>query len=170
VLPGIALLAALAQPSPLSFRLETSYLQPTSGDAVSGVGAGLGAGYRLTDQISVVASAYRSNVWTRNGQPAGAPRVSRPLSLFSAGAMAVIDATPVAPFLEATLAQLTPGDVAGYSVAARLALGADWSFVRSWAAGLAVRSLFPLDAPSGINISSVGGLEIAARLSWTPSF
>jgi hypothetical protein len=168
VLAGIALLAALAQPSPLSFRLETAYLQPTSDDAVRGVGAGLGAGYRLTDQISVVASASRNNVWTRNGQPAGAPRVSRPLSLLSAGALAILDATPVAPFLEATLAQLTPGDVAGYSVAARIALGADWSFVRSWAVGLAVRSLFPLDKPGGVN--SLGGLEIATRLIWTPVF
>jgi hypothetical protein len=169
VLAGIALLAALAQPSPLSFRLETGYLQPTSDDAVRGVGAGFGAGYRLTDQISVVASASRNNVWTRNGQPEGAPRVSRPLSLFSAGAAAVLDATPVAPFLEATLAQLTPGDVAGYSIAARIALGADWAFVRSWAVGLAVRTLFPLDAPGG-GFNSVGGIEIAARLIWTPVF
>ncbi|MFL5458334.1 MAG: hypothetical protein ACJ78X_18200, partial [Myxococcales bacterium] len=99
---GIALLAALAQPSPLSFRLETAYLQPTSDDEVRGVGAGVGAGYRLTDQISVVGSASQGTVWTRNGQPTGAPRVSRPLSLFSAGAQAVLDATPVAPFLEAT--------------------------------------------------------------------
>ncbi|MFL5414317.1 MAG: hypothetical protein ACJ79D_23345 [Myxococcales bacterium] len=166
---GIALLAALAQPSPLSFRLETAYLQPTSDDEVRGVGAGLGAGYRVTDQISVVGAASRGTVWTRNGQPAGAPRVSRPVSLFAAGAQAVLDATPIAPFLEATLAQLTPGDIAGYSVAARIALGADWAFVRSWAVGLAVRSLFPLDAPGG-GFNSVGGVEIAARLIWTPVF
>lgn len=168
MLAAIALLAALAQPSPLSFRFEASYVQPTSDDAVRGVGGGLGAGYRLTDQISVVASAARNVVWTRNGQPAGAPRVSRSLALFSAGALAILDATPVAPFLEATLAQLTPHDVAGYSIAARVGAGADWAFLRAWAFGLAVRSLFPLDAPGGI--SSVGGVEIAARLVWTPNF
>ena len=168
MLAGIALLAALLQPSPLSLRFEASYLQPTSTDVARGLGAGLGASYRLTDQISVVASASQNVVWTRNGQPAGTQRISRSLALLSAGAMAVLDSTPVSPFLEATLVEMAPHDVAGYSLAARFALGADWAFLRAWALGLAVRSFSPLDAPGGI--SALGGAEIAARLIWTPAF
>ena len=81
MLAGIALLAALLQPSPLSLRFEASYLQPTSTDVARGLGAGLGASYRLTDQISVVASASQNVVWTRNGQPAGTQRISRSLGI-----------------------------------------------------------------------------------------
>jgi hypothetical protein len=168
VLAGIALLAALAQPSPLSFRFEASYLQPATDAVAHGAGAGFGASYRLTDQISVVASASQNVVWTQNGQPAGAPRVSRSLAVFSAGALAVIDSTPIAPFLEATLVDLAPHDVAGYSIAARLGVGADWAFLPAWALGLAVRSFSPLDTPGGI--TALGGAEIAARLVWTPAF
>src|SRR5205823_10723400 len=127
VLAGITLLAALAQPSPLSLRFEASYLQPANDAVARGLGAGLGASYRLTDQISVVASAAQNVVWTQNGQPAGAPRGSRSLSLFSAGAQAVLDATPIAPFLEATLVDLAPKAVAGYAIAARIGFGADWA-------------------------------------------
>jgi hypothetical protein len=165
VLAGIALLAALLQLSPLSLRLETSYLQPTSSDATRGVGVGIGASYRLTDQISAVGSASENVVWARDESLSGA-RVSRSLALFSAGALAVLDATPIAPFLEATLVALTPNQVTGYSFAARFAIGADWAFLPSWAAGLAVRSLSPLDSPGGV--AALGGIEIAARLIWTP--
>jgi len=168
VLAGIALLAAVAQPSPLSLRFEASYLQPGSDAVARGLGGGLGASYRLTDQISLVASASQNVVWTQNGQPAGAPRASRSLSMFSAGAQAVLDATPIAPFLEATLVDLAPHDVAGYSIAARLGVGADWVFLPAWALGLAVRSFSPLDSPGGI--TALGGAEIAARLVWTPAF
>jgi hypothetical protein len=168
VLAGIALLAALLQPSPLSLRFEASYLQPTSTALAKGLGAAFGASYRLTDQISVVASAAENVVWTRAGQPAGAARVSRSLALFSGGALAVLDRTPVAPFLEATLVGLAPREVAGYSLAGSLAVGADWSFLRAWALGLAVRSLTPLDAPGGI--TALGGIAIATRLVWTPAF
>jgi hypothetical protein len=168
VLAGIALLAALAQPSPFSLRFESSYLQPTNDAVARGLGAGLGASYRLTDQISVVASASQNVVWTQNGQPAGAPRASRSLAMFAAGALAVLDATPVAPFLEATLVELAPHDVAGYSIAARFGIGADWSFLPAWALGLAVRSFSPLDTPGGI--TALGGAEVAARLVWTPAF
>ena len=133
-----------------------------------GLGGGFGASYRLTDQVSLVASASQNVVWTQNGQPAGAPRASHPLSMFAAGAQAVLDATPIAPFLEATLVDLAPHDVAGYSIAARFGVGADWAFLPAWALGLAVRSFSPLDSPGGI--TALGGAEIAARLVWTPAF
>jgi len=168
VLGGIALLAALLQPSPLSLRFETSYLQPTNDAVARGLGAGLGAGYRLTDQVSLVASAAQNVVWTQNGQPAGAPRSSRSLSMVSLGAQAVLDATPIAPFLEASLVDLAPKTVAGYALAARVGLGADWGFLPAWALGIAVRSFSPLDAPGGA--TALGGAEIAARLVWTPAF
>ncbi|TMA22834.1 MAG: hypothetical protein E6J62_11025 [Deltaproteobacteria bacterium] len=168
MLAGIALLAALLQPSPLSLRFEASYLQPTNDAVARGLGGGFGASYRLTDQISVVASAAQNVVWTQNGQPAGAPRGSRSLSLFSAGAQAVLDATPIAPFLEATLVDLAPKAVAGYAIAARIGFGADWAFLPAWALGLAIRSFSPLDTPGGI--TALGGAEIAARLVWTPAF
>jgi hypothetical protein len=168
VLAGIALLATLAQSSPFSIRLETSYLQPANDAVARGVGAGLGASYRLTDQISVIASASQNVVWTQNGQPAGASRASRSLAMFSAGAQAVLDATPIAPFLEATLVDLAPHDVAGYSIAARFGFGADWAFLPAWALGLAVRSFSPFDRPGGV--TALGGAEIATRLVWTPAF
>jgi len=168
VLAGIALLAALLQPSPLSLRFEASYLQPTNDAVARGMGAGFGAGYRLTDQISLVASAAQNVVWTLNGQPAGAPRSSSGLSVFSLGGQAVLDATPIAPFLEATLVDFAPRTVAGYSLAARVGLGADWAFLPAWALGLAVRSFSPLDTPGGA--TTLGGAEIAARLVWTPAF
>jgi hypothetical protein len=168
VLAGIALLAALLQPSPLSFRFEASYLQPTTDTVARGLGGGFGASYRLTDQIAVVASASQNVVWIQNGQPTGASRSSRSLSLFSAGAQAVLDATPIAPFLEATLVDLAPRAVAGWSIAARVGFGADWAFLPAWALGLAVRSFSPLDSPGGM--SALGGAEIAARLVWTPAF
>ena len=168
MLAGIALLAALLHPSPLSLRFEASYLQPRSDALARGLGGGFGASYRLTDQISVVASAAQNVVWTQNGQPAGAPRASRSLAVFSAGGQAVLDATPVSPFLEATLVELAAHDFAGYSIAARFGLGADWAFLPAWALGIAVRSFSPLDAPGGI--TALGGAEIAARLVWTPAF
>jgi len=168
VLAGIALLAALLQPSPLSLRFEASYLQPTNDAVARGLGAGFGAGFRLTDQVSLVASAAQNVVWTQNGQPAGAPRSSRALSMFSLGGQAVLDATPIAPFLEATLVDFAPKTVAGYSLAARVGLGADWAFLPAWALGLAVRSFSPLDSPGGA--TALGGAEIAARLVWTPAF
>jgi len=168
VLAGIALLAALLQPSPLSLRFEASYLQPTNDAVARGLGGGFGAGYRLTDQISLVASAAQNVVWTQNGQPAGAPRSSRSLTMVSVGGQAVLDATPIAPFLEATLVDLAPHAVAGYSLAARVGFGADWTFLPAWALGLAVRSFSPLDSPGGA--TALGGAEIAARLVWTPAF
>ena len=60
------------------------------------------------------------------------------MSLFSAGAQAVLDATPIAPFLEATLVDLAPKAVAGYAIAARIGFGADWAFLPAWALGLAI--------------------------------
>jgi len=160
--------AALLSPSPLSLRFEASYLQPAPTDVAKGIGAGLGASYRLTDQIAVIASASENVVWTRAGQPAGAPRVSRSVFTVGGGALAVLDATPVAPFLEATLVGLAPQEIAGYSLAGSIAVGADWAFVRAWAVGIAVRSLTPLDSPGGITAAS--GIAIATRLVWTPAF
>jgi hypothetical protein len=165
---GLALLAAAASVSPVSVRFEAAYLHSAGGDVARGGGIGLGAAFRLSDQISVVAGASQNVVWLRDPLTPAAPRASRSLTLLSAGLFALLDATPVAPFLELTLVRAGQEDVAGYTFAARTALGADFRFLPAWALGLAVRTQSPLDSPGGV--TALGGTEVAARLVWTPAF
>ncbi len=159
------LLAAPLRPGapPLALRLETAYVDP--GDSTArGAGAGISAAYRLTDQLSVVAGASRSQLWLL--PPEGGPRRSRPLSMVSAGLEALLDATPIAPFLELCVVRLLPEGAAGYSFATRTALGADWRLAPAFAVGLVVRTLTPLDSTGGV--TALGGTEIAARFTWVP--
>ncbi len=67
----------------VSLRLETSYLQP-QGDASSrGGGAGLSLGYRLTDQVMLVAGGSASLLWSTPAE--GGPRERHRLTMVSAG-------------------------------------------------------------------------------------
>jgi hypothetical protein len=151
--------------APISVRLETAYVQPDVDVSTRGAGAGASIAYHLTDQFSAVAGASESILWV--AAPAGGgPRETRHLTMVSGGLEALFDATPVAPFLEVCLAGLMPR-TAGYSVAVRTALGADWRLARGIAIGLVVRSLTPLNAPGGI--TSVAGTEAAFRLTWIPT-
>ena len=165
------LLLALLLAAPLlpgegrvSVRLETTYLQPEGDATIRGGGAGLSLAYRLTDQLSAVGGASASLLWSLPAD--GGPRQMQRLTMLSAGLEAMLDSTPIAPFLELCLVRLLPGDVAGYSLATRLALGADWRFAAPFALGLGVRTLTPLDGAGGI--TSVPGTEVALRLTWLP--
>jgi hypothetical protein len=78
---------------------------------------------------------------------------------------ALLDITPVAPFVEISVLQLLPRHVAPYSLAGRAALGADWRVAPAYAVGLVVRTVTPLEGPDAF--SAVGGAEVAARFVWT---
>ena len=151
------LLAAPLRPGEgaLSVRLEMAYLQPDSG--IQGGTAGLALAYRLTDQLSVVGGAS-AGLLSPNSQR---------LTMASAGLEALLDSTPLAPFLELCVVRLLPESAAGYSLATRTSLGADFRIARAFAVGLAVRTLTPLDGAGGI--SALGGTEIALRFTWTPA-
>jgi hypothetical protein len=145
-------------------RLETSYLQP-QGDATSrGGGAGFSLGYRLTDQLSAVGGASASLLWST--PPDGGPRERHRLTMISAGLEALLDATPIAPFVDLCMVRLLPESAARYSLATRVSLGADWRFASSFALGLAVRTLTPLDNSAAV--TGLGGTEVALRLTWLP--
>ena len=159
------LLSAALRPgdAPVSVRLETAYVQPDVDASTRGAGAGASVAYRLNDQFSAVAGASESLLWVP--PPSGGPRETRHLTMAFLGLEALIDATPIEPYLELCLVRLVPR-TAGYSVAARTAIGADWRLARLIAIGLAVRSFTPLNAPGGI--TSVAGTEVAFRLTWIP--
>jgi hypothetical protein len=161
------LLAAPLRPgdAALSVQVETAYLQPGGNSSSRGGGAGLSLGYRLTDQLSATAGGSASLLWSLPA--AGGPRQAQPLTMVFGGLQAQLDATPIAPFLELCMVQLLPESAAGYSLAARTALGADWLFAERFALGLAVRTLTPLDRPG--SVSALGGIEIALRFIWTPA-
>ena len=163
------LLVALLLATPLrpgdaavSVRLEAGYVQPDRDSTNQGGGAGLSLAYHLTDQLSAVAGASASLLWA---VPAGGgPRQARRLTMASAGLEALFDATPVAPFLELCVVRLLPESAAGYSLATRTSLGADWRFAPRFAAGLVVRTLTPLDSAGGV--TALGGTEVAFRFTW----
>jgi hypothetical protein len=161
------LLAAPLRPgdAALSVRLETAYVQPGDAATRRGGGAGLAVGYRLTDQLSAVGGASASLLWS--APDAVGTRQRQHLAMLSAGLEALLDATPVAPFLELCVVRLLPESAAGYSLATRTSVGADWLFSAPFALGIAVRTLTPLDAPGGVD--ALGGIEVALRFTWTPA-
>ena len=145
-------------------RLETSYLQPQGDTSSRGGGAGFSLGYRLTDQVSAVGGASASLLWSTPAD--GGPRERHRLTMVSAGLEALLDATPIAPFLDLCLVRLFPESATGYSLATRVSLGADWRFAVPFALGLAVRTLTPLDNSSAV--TGLGGTEVALRFTWLP--
>ena len=163
LLVAVLLLAPVrAGEGSFSLRVETAYLQPDEG--IRGGDAGVALAYRLTDQLSVVGGASAGLLWS--SPVGGAPAVRQHVTMASAGLEALLDATPIAPFLELCVVRLLPETAAGYSLATRTSLGADLRIAPPVAVGLAVRTLTPLDAPGGV--TALGGTEIALRFTWTP--
>jgi hypothetical protein len=150
-LPAAA--APLRQGTPqLQLRLEGLFGQPTTLLGARG-GGGVGVGWRLTDQLWLIADAGQ------RAAPGGG------IGSLAVGLQATLDSTPVAPYLELTMVRLTNQQALGYSLATRTGLGADWTFSRGMALGLVVRTYTPFD-PQGD--STVAGLEAALRLVFTP--
>ncbi len=158
LLPILLALPAAAAPLPpgsprLQLRLEGLFGQPTTLLGVRG-GGGVGLGYRLTDQLWVIA----------DGAQRAAPRGG--ISSLAVGLQATLDATPVAPYLELAVVQLSNHDTLGYSLATRTGVGADWAFSRATAVGVVVRTYTPFDPANGD--TTLAGLEAAVRLVFTP--
>jgi hypothetical protein len=149
--------APLPQSAPqLGVELEAQYGQP--GDQRSrGFGLGLGVAWRMTDQLSALGAV--TELVTRAG----------PVSTLGFGLRALLDATPLAPFLELEVVALGPGEITGYHLATRLGAGADWRVTPALALGLAVRTLTPVD-PTALSAAPSAGIEIALRLIVTPGF
>ncbi|TMA27158.1 MAG: hypothetical protein E6J78_11140 [Deltaproteobacteria bacterium] len=137
----------------LSLRVEGLFGQPTTQLGARG-GAGVGAAWRLTDQVSLLADL--------------AQRAARGGGIGSAavGLQATLDATPISPYLELSVAQFTNRSALGYSLATRTGAGADWQITPRTALGLVVRTYTPFDPESGN--SALAGLEAALRLVFTP--
>lgn len=151
-------LPAAAAPLPadapkLDLRTEGLFGQPTNLLGVRG-GFGVGVGWRLTDQLFIIGDV--------------AERAAPNGGIFSvaAGLQATLDMTPIAPYLELAIVELSNHDVLGYSLATRTGLGADWSFRKGLALGVVVRTYTPFD-PDGGN-TTIAGLEAALRLVFTP--
>ena len=146
--------APLRQGTPhLQLRLEGVFGQPTTLLGARG-GFGVGMGWRLTDQLSLIADA------AQRAAPGGG------IGSLAIGLQATLDATPIAPYLELTVVRFTNRQALGYSLATRTGAGADWTIARGIAVGLAVRTYTPFD-PAGDN-STLAGLEGAFRLVFTP--
>lgn len=146
--------APFARDTPqLQLRLEGLVGQPTTLLGPRG-GGGLGVGYRLTDQLWIILDAGQ------RAAPGGG------ITSVAAGLQATLDATPIAPFFELTVVQLSNRAALGYSLATRTGLGADWAFSRALALGAVVRTYTPFD-PEGNN-TTLAGLEGVLRLVFTP--
>jgi hypothetical protein len=153
-LAAIFLAAPLPPGTPqFSLRLEGLFGQPTTQLGARG-GAGIGAAFRMTDQVYVMADL--------------AQRAARGGGIGSAavGLQATLDATPIAPYLELAIVQFTNRAALGYSLATRTGGGADWQLTPSLALGVVVRTYTAFD-PEGDN-PTLAGLEAALRLVFTP--
>ncbi len=141
----------------LSLRLEGIFGQPTGLLGVRG-GGGIGVGYRLSDQLAIIADAAQ-----RAGPGGG-------IGSLAFGIQATLDATPVSPYIEFAVVDLTPQKTLGYSLATRTGLGADYHLSRSWLIGLVVRTLIAVNADSDLsrNLVTTGGTEAALRFTYLP--
>ena len=151
-------LPAAAAPLPadaprVTTRLEGIFGQPSTLYGVRG-GGGAGLGFRLTDQLWIV-----SDVEAR-GAPGGG------ITSLAFGLQATLDATPVSPYLELSVVDLSNRKALGYSLATRTGLGADWQFSAKAAVGLVVRTYAAFDPEDGN--SALSGLEAVLRLVFTP--
>jgi hypothetical protein len=146
--------APLRQGDPhLQLRLEGLFGQPTTQLGVRG-GAALGLGWRMTDQLWVIGDAGQ------RAAPGGG------IGSLAFGIQATLDATPISPYLELAVVDLSNRKALGYSLATRTALGADWMFSRGVGIGLVVRTYAALDPEN--DSSTLAGLEAAFRLVLTP--
>ena len=146
--------APLARGSPhLQLRLEGLFGQPTTQLGVRG-GLGLGLGWRMTDQLWIVADG------AQRAAPGGG------IGSLGVGLQATLDATPISPYLEVAIVDLSNRKALGYSLATRTGLGADWMFSRAAGIGVVVRTYTALD-PEKDN-PTLAGVEAAFRFVLTP--
>ena len=145
--------AASAAPPRLQVALEALFLQP-AGSATRGFGGGVQLAYRLTDRLSLAADA--GELVSRAGS----------FHSFAGGLRAVLDATPVAPFVGLSLAPLGPRPVAGMGAAARFSVGAEWNVAALFSLGLELRALTPLGEGSSASPWSGG---VALRMVFLPA-
>lgn len=155
---ALALLVALptaASPlpegtAPLQLRVEALTGQPTS---LLGprAGLGLGAAWRVTDQVAVFADGHSR------------PAPGGGIHSLALGLSATLDITPIEPYIEVAVATLTNRAALGYSLAAREGAGADLRIARAFALGVVVRTYTPFNGDT-----AVAGFEAALRLSFTP--
>jgi len=161
VRPVAALLFALpaaAAPLPpgsphLAVRLEGLFGQPTTQLGVRG-GGGVGLGWRMTDQLWVIGDA------AQRAAPGGG------MGSLAFGLQATLDATPISPYLEVAVVDVTNRKATGYTLATRTGLGADWMFARAAGIGVVVRTYTALDPEN--DRSTLAGVEAAFRLVFTP--
>ena len=137
----------------LQIRLEGVFGQPSTLLGVRG-GGGAGIGWRMTDQLWLIGDL------SQRAAPGGG------ITSFAAGLQATLDSTPIAPYIELAMVELTNRQALGYSLATRTGVGADWAFSPRMAIGLVVRTYTPFD-PEGNN-ATLAGLEAAVRLVITP--
>ena len=137
----------------LQLRLEGLFGQPTTQLGARG-GAALGAGWRMTDQLWLIADAGQ------RAAPGGG------IGSIAFGIQATLDATPISPYVEVAMVDLSNRRALGYSLATRAAVGADWMFSRAAGIGVVVRTYTALD-PENDN-PTLAGLEAAFRLVLTP--
>ena len=151
-------LPAAAAPLPagtplLQVRLEGLFGQPTTLLGARG-GGGIGVGWRLTDQLWVIGDA------AQRAAPGGG------IGSLAFGLQATLDATPVSPYLELAVVDMSNRKVVGYTLATRTGVGADWQFSRSLGIGLVVRTYAAFDPEAGND--TLAGLEGVLRLVFTP--
>jgi hypothetical protein len=141
---------------PLWLTLEGLFAQP-GGDASRGPGAGVGLGYRLADQLAGTASF--STLFAPKG----------PVTSLAAGFEALLDTTPIAPFLELSLLRVNPVERTGFTVAVRTGFGADLQVARGLSIGAVVRYVTPLDTEIPVTASGFSGLEFGLRFVIAPA-
>jgi len=153
------LLAAPLRPgSPVfSLRLEGAFGQPTTLLPVRG-GVAFGAGYQLTDQLSVIGDLGQRVA------PGGG------IGSLALGLAATLDSTPVSPFIELAVVEIGPRETVGYSLATRTGAGVDWHVTTAWALGVVLRTLVAMDPVTDKynNALTTGGTEACLRLVYTP--
>ena len=137
----------------LQLRLEGLFGQPTTQLGARG-GFGLGVGWRLTDQLWIIGDAGQ------RAAPGGG------IGSLAFGLQATLDSTPISPYLEVAMVDLSNRTALGYSLATRTGLGADWMFSRGAGIGIVVRTYTALD-PEKDN-PTLAGVEAALRLILTP--
>lgn len=135
-----------------SAAFEGGYTE-TDGARTRGVSTGLMLAWRFSDQLS--ATALGGFAATGAG----------PFTSLGIGLQALLDSTPVAPFLDVQVVLLGPASAAGYDLALRTGVGADWRLAPAFALGLAVRTL----APMAGSASAPVGAEIVLRAVLTPT-
>ena len=137
----------------LQLRLEGLFGQPTTELDVRG-GAGFGVGWRMTDQLWIIGDAGA------RAAPGGG------IKSLAFGLQATLDATPITPYLELAIVDLTNKEALGYSLATRFGLGADWMFSRATGIGIVVRTYTAVDHEK--DNSGFSGIEGVIRLVFNP--